>query len=120
MKSAPNAKRSKLLYAGLALLILTAAAGVPLALKWKEGNDRAACIMNQRNVQQAYRAYSCVNGTIGEPVDKSEIIGKYLNEPHCPSGGTYLWCSKMPPLGTLAAPCSDPKHALPPEVIKDW
>lgn len=120
MEPTRRSKRFKALYVVLGLLALTAAAGVPLGLKYKEESDRAGCIMNQRNVQQAYRAYSCVNGTIGEPVDKAEIIGKYLSEPHCPSGGTYLWSSKMPPVGTLVAPCSDPKHALAPEVYKDW
>ncbi len=105
----------------LGLLAVAAAAGVPLGIKFKESSDRAACIMNQRNIQQSVRSASCMDGgLIGDPLDKSKIIGPFLVEPHCPSGGTYIWSKTLPGIGVLAAPCSDPRHAPSKELTEDW
>jgi hypothetical protein len=121
MKPTPSTRRFKPLYVVLGLLALSVAAGVPLGLKYKEASDRAGCIMNQRNIQQAIRGYSCTRGgLIGDPLDKSVIIPEFLSEPHCPSGGTYIWSPTMPAVGTLAAHCSNPKHALSAQETENW
>ena len=88
---------------------------------YKKGADRAACILNIRNIQQAVRADqnlrnkavadpTAVPAVAGDTLTKSEIVGtgKYLEtEPKCPSDGTtvYTWASFYPAVGTLAAPC---------------
>src|SRR5687768_534880 len=87
---------------GMTLLELTVVILVLLSLisilfvgarAWKKGSDRAGCIMNIRNVQQALRGHQ--NMTNAQPTDTvtlSEIIGAngYMtNAPVCPAGGTY-------------------------------
>lgn len=88
--------------AGMTLLELTVVILVLLSLisilfigarAWKRGSDRAGCIMNIRNVQQAIRSHQNMNnlptaGTIA--VDQIIGAGKYLEVfPSCPGNGTY-------------------------------
>jgi len=88
------------------------------------GSDKAACIINQRNIQQAIRAYAGTHSLkIGDPIDWSKIIGigQYIERvPACPIHGTgaYDYSLTIPPLGTLAAPCKDLAHK--PSNIDDW
>ena len=121
MKSARTGKGLAPLFAVIALLGLMAAA-VAFELHRNEKKERMKCLMNQRNIQQAYRGYSCCEGVLeGGRVDQEFIISKYLLEaPRCPSGGTYSWSAVVPPVGTLASPCSDPKHAPSPGTADDW
>ncbi len=80
--------------------------------------------MNQRNLQQAVRAYESENHLkLGDPIDWSKIIGtwQYIERtPECPIHGTgaYDYSSKVPLVGTLAAPCKDPAHK--PSGTEDW
>lgn len=80
------------------------------AAAWKKGSDRAACIMNQRNVQQAVRGHQNMsNKNIGDTITITEIIGTdgYIQTtPTCPAGGAYTDPTAYPALGTLAYPCS--------------
>jgi hypothetical protein len=88
------------------------------ARAWKKGSDRAACIMNTRNVQQAVRGYQNSNSLKeGAPIDWNEIFGpgKLMEQrPVCPLGGTYTFTSTVPPVGGLACSCSLIEH-LPPD-----
>ena len=102
---------------GMTLLELTVVILVLLSLisilfigarAWKKGSDRAANILNIRNVQQAVRAHINVRGLVAtDNVDDSEIIGtgRYLNEPVAPNGDiTYTHPDKLVsalPPGTL-------------------
>ena len=82
---------------GMTLLELTVVILVLLSLisilfigarAWKKGSDRAANILNIRNVQQAVRAHINVRGLVGsDPVVASDIVGsgKYLNTPISPN-----------------------------------
>lgn len=91
------------------------------ARAWKKGSDRAACIMNTRNTQQAVRAYENMNGLKpGDPLPLSEIFGedKFLREVHCPLGGTYTFSKTIPKVGKLACTCSHPEHV--PAEHEDW
>jgi hypothetical protein len=85
------------------------------ARAWKKGSDRAACILQTRNVQQAIRAHQNMNGLKpGTPVDWDDIFGddKYLpNRPQC-SSGKYTFTKTIPQIGKLACTCSDPEHAV--------
>lgn len=99
---------------GMTLLELTVVILVLLSLisilfigarAWKKGSDRAANILNIRNVQQAVRAHANVRGlAISDSLASSEIVGsgKYLNSVSSPvSEVTYSYGSAVPPMGTL-------------------
>ena len=85
-------------------------------------SDKAYCIMNQRNLQQAVRSYANMEGLKpGDPLDWSKIIGPGLfleTKPACPVHGDYVLSPVLPEPGTLAAPCQDPKHR--PADTEDW
>ena len=105
--------------AGMTLLELTVVILVLLSLitllmfgtkKWKEGSDRAANIMNLRNVQQAVRGeQNMQNLKAGEGLSKVVIfgtngdgVGGYLAEPKAPADGiTYTYGTLVPDPGTL-------------------
>lgn len=87
---------------GMTLLELTVVILVLLSLisilfigarAWKKGSDRAANILNIRNVQQAVRAHANVRGIeIAEPLLNGVIIGT----------GSYLETVPRPPAGLAA------------------
>ena len=88
---------------------------------YKKGADRAACILNIRNIHQAVRAHQHLNGLkIGDPLDPNEIFGpdKYLAEPTCPLGHKYTLSKTIPKTGTPAATCEHPEHH--PENTEGW
>ena len=113
-----NMKRAS----GMTLLELTVVILVLLSLisilfigarAWKKGSDRAGCIMNIRNVQQAVRSYANMNGVNpGDTVATlySDVIGagKFVEKtPACPGGGTYTnGATTVPAVGTLYLTCS--------------
>lgn len=117
MKLTNTTKRSK---KGMTLLELTVVILVLLSLisilfigarAWKKGSDRAGCIMNIRNAQQAVRSYQNMNAaTVGAAIVLSDLVGpeNFLPvSPACPeSTGTYTALATVPPLGTLYLPCS--------------
>ncbi|MBC8126009.1 MAG: prepilin-type N-terminal cleavage/methylation domain-containing protein, partial [Gloeobacteraceae cyanobacterium ES-bin-144] len=88
---------------GMTLLELTVVILVLLSLisilfvgarAWKAGSDRAGCILNLRNVQQAVRAYqnSYDKGKTSGSISGADLIGsgKYVETiPVCPAGGAY-------------------------------
>lgn len=83
------------------------------------GSDRSACIMNQRNLQQALRAHAKEHQLkIGDAIAWSKIIGfgQCIQEiPVCPVHGinAYGYLQTIPAIGVLAAPCKDPEHQPP-------
>jgi len=76
---------------------------------YKEGTDRATCILNQRNVQTYVRSHQNIwNLPIGAPLEASAIFGEnaFLDaKPDCPAGGTYTLADKIPAVGELAFTC---------------
>lgn len=99
MKLTHNTKRAK----GMTLLELTVVILVLLSLisilfigarAWKKGSDRAASILTIRNVQQAVRSYSNMNGyNPGDTVTglDGEIFGagKFIEENPSADGGSH-------------------------------
>ncbi len=89
-----------------------------------QGNDRAGCVMQQRNLQQAVRSYENMNSLkIGDPIDWTKIMGpgNFIEKtPSCPvhGPGAYSYTTTIPPVGTLVAPCKDPAHK--PTNIENW
>ncbi len=95
----------------------------------QRGSDRAHCIMNQRNIQQAVRSFQHGNWPeresndlkVGDPIEWDRIIGEglFLEErPECPVHGPYEFLEVFPEVGMLAAPCRDPEHE--PVGHEDW
>ncbi len=85
------------------------------AKAWKEGADRANCILNIRNVQVAVRSWQNMNGkNIGDPIMMSELVGdgKFLQQmPVCPLGGEYTFSETIPEVGNTVLSCSEHDHA---------
>ena len=105
---------------GLTLIELTVVILVLLALisvlfiggrAWKRGSDRAGCIMNIRNAQQAVRSYQNLRGlNDGATYDFAVDVvgpGNFIETyPNCPGYGSYTPSPTIPNLGTLAITCS--------------
>ncbi len=127
--------------AGMTLLELTVVILVLLSLisilfigasAWKRGSDRASCILNIRNCQQALRGYanlygiSAGNNIPGGKTREGVIIGPGLfmeNPPACPSGSTYtgLSLTTIPIQGELLMECGFTGGTLHiPENSSDW
>ena len=89
-------------------------------------SERAACILNIRNVQQAIRSDQNLNNrSAGDAIKWSGIIGPglYLEKsPTCPAHGKYIFKDKYPEVGTLAMECSlsGPPQNHEPENHSDW
>jgi type II secretory pathway pseudopilin PulG len=119
--------------AGMTLIELTVVILVLLALiavlfvgarAYKKGSDKAACLMNQRNVQQAVRSYANLNPT-DAAITVDDLVGpdKFLGSlPLCPGGGTYE-ANYGAAAGELAYACSlaaADGHAPSAEDLKNW
>ena len=115
MKLTRTTKRAS----GMTLLELTVVILVLLSLisilfvgarAWKKGSDRAANIMNIRNVQQAVRAHQNMQGMLeGDALLEDKIFGNgttegYLKKPKPPSvdiATDYAFGATVPAIGTL-------------------
>jgi type II secretory pathway pseudopilin PulG len=93
---------NKAIKSGMTLLELTVVILVLLSLiailfigarAWKKGSDRAGCIMNIRNVQQAVRGHQNMTNSNSTTPAESAIYGAngYMSTPSCPAGGTYTY-----------------------------
>lgn len=108
-------------YVGLVAMIPFISIMFVGANAWKKGSDRAACIMNTRNLQQAVRGHQNMkNLKEGDPIDWNLIFGPegYMPQPVCPLGGTYTFVETIPPAGTLVGRCSHADHV--PTDHSDW
>jgi len=135
MKLTPSIMRKS----GMTLLELTVVILVLLSLvsilfvgaqAWKKGTDRASCILNIRNVQQAVRGHqNLLNLAEGADLPRATIYSNtagtaYLRTPVCPSAGVYdETLTKVPATGTLYLPCSkasvaNGNHA--PATYSEW
>jgi prepilin-type N-terminal cleavage/methylation domain-containing protein len=111
LTNTPSLKRNN----GMTLLELTVVILVLLSLisilfigarAWKKGSDRAANILNIRNVQQAVRAHANVRALAeGGTLASTDIVGsgKYLNSVTSPVSAsiTYGYLTTVPAIGTL-------------------
>jgi type II secretory pathway pseudopilin PulG len=123
--------------AGMTLLELTVVILVLLSLisilfigarAWKKGSDRAGCIMQIRNVQQAVRSYANMNGVnpAATVTGLQALVigtGKFVEKtPACPAAGTYTYVGDtVPAVGTLYMTCSlatSDQHV--PGSYSDW
>ncbi len=124
---------------GMTLLELTVVILVLLSLisilfigarAWKRGSDRAGCIMNIRNVQQAVRSYANMYNS-AETFDEYLVFGpgKFIEQPisdlYCPQEGSGAYgadnAGVIPDVGVLYVSCSAPteyKHI--PDEYSAW
>ncbi len=111
---------------GMTLLELTVVILVLLSLisilfvgarAWKKGSDRAGCIMNIRNVQQAVRGHANMNNLAvdvdlpatviyGDSTETAANSNVYMKTPKCPANGTYTPAGNVPATGTLYITCT--------------
>lgn len=106
---------------------------------YKKGADRAACILNIRNIHQAVRADQNLNNKnaadpdvtppiAGDTLTRTDIIGtgKYLEtEPKCPTDAAiYTLVGNYPKTGTVAATCANNSSATglnhAPDSTEGW
>ena len=109
---------------GMTLLELTVVILVLLSLisilfigarAWKKGSDRAGCILNQRNIQQAVRGEMNMKNAL--PGDTTLIAANIISAtgyitktPTCPSDGkayTIAAATTYPAYSTLYAVCGN-------------
>jgi len=127
-----NMKRAS----GMTLLELTVVILVLLSLisilfigarAWKKGSDRAGCIMNIRNVQQAVRSHANMQGlNIADTFVETDVIGtgKFVEKtPTCPDAlGSYTFGGgTVPDVGILYMTCSlSATDGHEPSAHTDW
>lgn len=99
------------------------------ARAWKKGSDRAASILQIRNVQQAVRSHANMNGiNPGGTIAKADIIGpgKYVEvDPvgnHPAPGVDYVIAAPtvVPAVGVLYMTANDAEYAPNAADITDW
>ncbi len=135
-KKPNNRKGVTLLELTVVILVLLSLISVLFigARAWKRGSDRAACILNIRNFQQAVRSYANMNArNIGENLNtngqnyQALIVGtgNFLEAmPTCPGGGSYSGQNgaTVPAMGTVVLTCNynagGPAHT--PENTGQW
>jgi prepilin-type N-terminal cleavage/methylation domain-containing protein len=89
---------------------------------WKNGANKAACILNIGTAQKAYRGYQNMNSGAADPTMAVLITaGFFAATPVCPSAGTYTFIGNAP-VGTVWMVCS--KAAAPdlhvPTSFANW
>jgi type II secretory pathway pseudopilin PulG len=105
--------------AGLTLIEVTLVIAVLLGLisvlfigvsAYREGSNRAKCILNISNVQKAVRSYqNLYELSPGGTLASTAIIGTgrmLETAPSCGSGGTYTYGTVVPAVGAAYASCS--------------
>jgi type II secretory pathway pseudopilin PulG len=138
MKLTRNTKRAS----GMTLLELTVVILVLLSLisilfigarAWKKGSDRAASILTIRNVQQAVRSFSNMNGhNPGDTVAtlQTDIFGAGKFIENDPTAGTHpagtgvsyqiAAATTIPVVGVLYLTASDAEYAPTAGTTDDW
>lgn len=104
--------------AGLTLIEVTLVIAVLLGLisvlfigvsAYREGSNRANCILNISNVQKAVRSYqNLYELEAGDALGTDLIIGTGLmleQEPTCPSNGEYTFGEEVPEVGIVYLTC---------------
>jgi len=90
---------------------------------WRDGANKAACLVNISSVQKAVRGFENINLKT-EGVDTlawTDIAGAGLYfavQPTCPAGGTYTLVGTIPTAGNAALSCNKAGHA--PASTANW
>jgi prepilin-type N-terminal cleavage/methylation domain-containing protein len=76
---------------------------------WRDGANKAACLVNLASIQKAVRGEQNVNLlNAGAGLTNTTLVtdGYFGALPTCPAGGTYTWGTTVPAAGTAYASCS--------------
>ena len=87
---------------------------------WKNGANKAVCVLNISSVQKALRGYQNMNPAAAAPAITDLVsAGFFGTAPVCPGGGTYSYSSIV--TGTAFATCSlsASKGHVPPSTL-NW
>ena len=91
---------------------------------WRDGANKAACLVNISSVQKAVRGYENLNTlSAGAPLAWTDIVGTGLYfgaQPTCPAAGTYTLAGTIPTQGTAALTCSITTHAPSTAQVANW
>lgn len=93
-------KRKTLKLATGGTLLLAAVVVMLLLHQWKLRSDRAACLINMRNMHQTIYSVGGMKGIgagqpyPGGPRELLKGMGEYITLPRCPVGGTYSFGSE--------------------------
>jgi prepilin-type N-terminal cleavage/methylation domain-containing protein len=76
---------------------------------WRDGANKAACIVNLSSIQKAVRGEENINTlNAGATLDSGTLVtdGYFGTLPTCPGGGTYSYTGTIPIAGVPYATCS--------------
>ena len=77
---------------------------------YREGSNRAKCILNMSNVQKAVGDYqNLYEKNEGDTLALTDLVGSgklIETSPVCPSGGIYTAAGSVPTVGTVYLTCS--------------
>jgi type II secretory pathway pseudopilin PulG len=89
----------------ISVLILLVGALLIGITAWKNGANKAACILNISASQKALRGYQNLNPTAATPAITDLVTAGFFGAPPvCPAAGVYTYSSIV--LGTAFATCS--------------
>jgi prepilin-type N-terminal cleavage/methylation domain-containing protein len=93
---------------------------------WKNGANKAACVVNLSSIQKAARGYQNLNGLASGATETPASIqsaGFWTSQPVCPAAGTYSFMSTVPAPGAAYAVCSlatSNGHAPSTTTLANW
>jgi prepilin-type N-terminal cleavage/methylation domain-containing protein len=89
---------------------------------WKNGANKAACLVSISSIQKAVRGYENMNGlTVASLCPSTAIVGAglfFATMPKCPSGVAYTVTGTIPADGIAYASC--PTHPLTTVQTANW
>jgi prepilin-type N-terminal cleavage/methylation domain-containing protein len=88
---------------------------------WKDGANKAACLVNISSVQKAVRGYQNMTAPPPTTVAWTDIVGAngfFQAQPVCPANGTYTLAGTIPAQGSPALTCSIAAHN--PATTPNW
>ncbi len=123
--------------AGMTLIELTLVIAVLLGLitalfvgvgAYKNGSDRAQCLVNASSVQKAVRSYqNLYQLNSGDALNHTGTLvaanGMFVVEPVCPKYGVYVWETTVPANGVPYIDCNDPNNSATfhyPQKLSGW
>jgi len=90
---------------------------------WRDGANKAACLVNVSSIQKAVRGYQNMNPTVTTVDLTADLIpaGFFGAVPQCPAGGTYSPQSgAFPATGTAFTTCSITAHNPTTAQTANW
>jgi prepilin-type N-terminal cleavage/methylation domain-containing protein len=90
---------------------------------WKEGANKAACIVNLSSVQKAVRGYQNMNGLAnGDALDVATLTAQkyWAVAPTCPSANAYTYTAVVPAGGVAYVTCAGAGHAPSAANLANW